>query len=382
MRKNIAILGSTGSIGVQALEVIEQNNGLFKVVALAAGSNVDLLEKQIDQFKPEIVSIAAQHLANKLAGRLSGNVKVLHGLSGLNEIASLESADFVLNSLVGSVGLLPTITAIKAKKTIGLANKETLVAGGHVVMELARKNNVTILPIDSEHSAIFQALNGEQLKQVDKIIITASGGSFRDKTRAELSNVTINDALKHPNWEMGAKVTIDSATMVNKGLEVIEAHWLFSMPYNKIEVLIHPESIVHSMVQYVDKSVIAQLGNPDMRVPIQYSLSYPERLKLNVKELNFIDTPTLTFKKPDYDRYPALKLAFESGEIGGTMPTVFNAANEVAVAAFLSERIPFLAIEEIIERVLESHLVTNNPNIDEIMVADSWARTKAANLIL
>ncbi len=382
MRKNIAILGSTGSIGVQALEVIEQNSELFNIVALAAGSNIELLEKQIRLFKPGLVSVANKQLAESLSARLDGAVNISYGMTGLNEVASYDAADYVLNSLVGSIGLQPTLTAIESKKTVGLANKETLVAGGHIVMELAQKNKVSIIPIDSEHSAIFQALNGENINHVEKLIITASGGSFRDLARSELEHVTVGEALKHPNWEMGAKITIDSATMVNKGLEVIEAHWLFSMPYKKIEVLIHPESIIHSMVQYIDKSVIAQLGNPDMRVPIQYALSYPERINLDVKELSFLETPQLNFKEPDFKRFPALKLAFDSGLAGGTAPAVFNAANEVAVAAFLSERVPFLAIEEIIERVLTKHTIVSQPDIEEILAADSWARLEAGSLIV
>ncbi len=381
VKKNIVILGSTGSIGVQALEVIEENSELFNVCALAAGHNIDLLEKQIRKFKPEIVSVANKMLAEKLAHQLNNNTKIVFGLEGLNELASNESADFVLNSLVGSIGLLPTISAIKARKTIGLANKETLVAGGQLVMDLVKEHNVNLIPIDSEHSAVFQALNGEELKSVDKIILTASGGSFRDKMREELADVTIADALNHPNWEMGAKITIDSATMVNKGLEVIEAHWLFGIPYEQIEVLIHPESIIHSMVQYVDKSVIAQLSNPDMKLPIQYALTYPERINLNIKELDFLSCAKLTFKKPCYNRFPALKLAYQSGIAGGITPTIFNAANEAAVIAFLNEKIPFLAIEEVISRVLDKHQKISSPDLEEIINADKWARMKADTLI-
>ncbi len=381
MKKNIVILGSTGSIGVQALEVIEQNSELFNVVALAAGNNIELLEKQIRKFKPKIVSVANRELAKRLSHQLNNNTKVLFGTEALNELAGSEKADFVLNGLVGSLGLLPTIAAIKAGKTIGLANKETLVAGGQLVMDLVKEHNVTLLPIDSEHSAVFQALNGEKIENVDKIILTASGGSFRDKMREELADVTIADALSHPNWNMGAKITIDSATMVNKGLEVIEAHWLFGVPYDRIEVLIHPESIIHSMVQYVDKSIIAQLSNPDMRLPIQYALTYPERINLNIKEFDFASCAQLTFKKPCYKRFPALKLAYQSGQAGGIAPTVFNAANEVAVAAFLNGKIAFLAIEEIIAGVLDQHQNTKSPNLEEIMNADKWARLKAETLI-
>lgn len=382
VKKNIVILGSTGSIGVQALEVIENNRELFNVIALAAGNNIELLEKQIRKFKPEIVSVANQTLAKKLAHQLADNTRILFGSVGLNELASLERADFIINALVGSIGLLPTISAIKAHKTIGLANKETLIAGGQLVMDLVKKNNVTLLPIDSEHSAIFQALNGEKIENVDKIILTASGGSFRDKTREDLVDVAITDALNHPNWEMGAKITIDSATMVNKGLEVIEAHWLFGISYEQIEVLIHPESIIHSMVQYLDKSVIAQLSNPDMRLPIQYALTYPERINLNIEEIDFVACSKLTFKEPCYSRFPALKLAYQSGLAGGTAPTVFNAANEVAVAGFLEQKIPFLAIEDIIAGVLDQHHnISTVPNLEEIMGADKWARTRADILI-
>lgn len=381
MKKNIAILGSTGSIGVQALEVIEQNSEIFNVVALSAGHNLDLLEKQIIKFRPKIVSVANQSLADKLASSLNNLVTVVSGEAGLTTIASFEAADFVLNALVGSIGLLPTISAIEARKTVGLANKESLVVGGQLVMDLVKQYEVKLLPIDSEHSAIFQALNGESIKSVEKLIITASGGSFRDKIRTELANVTVADALRHPNWSMGAKITIDSATMANKGLEVIEAHWLFGIPYEQIEVVIHPESIIHSMVQYVDKSIIAQLSLPDMRLPIQYALTYPERINLNVKVLDFSNVSELTFRKPSYERYPALKLAYQSGFAGGTTPAVFNAANEVAVAAFIDEKIPFLTIEKIIEEVLNQHQNIIEPDLAEIISADRWARLQADALI-
>ncbi len=381
MRKNIAILGSTGSIGTQTLEVIEEHLDKFNVIGLSAGNNIELLKKQINKFSPKIVSVSSKELAEKLKYDISDKIDIVFGDSGLIDVATYNEVDFVVVSVVGSIGLVPTIKAIEAGKDIGLANKETLVSGGHIVMELVKRHNVKLLPIDSEHSAIFQSLKGENIDQVYKIIITASGGSFRDKTREELKDVTIEEALAHPNWTMGNKITIDSATMMNKGLEVIEAHWLFDLPYEKIEVIIHPESIIHSMVEYNDKAIIAQLGTPDMKVPIQYALSYPNRLELKINSLNLSAIGSLNFKKPDLIRYPSLKIAYQCGKQGGTMTTVLNAANEISVNAFLSKKISFIEIEEIIERVLEKHKTISKPTIEEIIASDKWARVTANNII-
>ncbi|WP_248926337.1 1-deoxy-D-xylulose-5-phosphate reductoisomerase [Paenibacillus hamazuiensis] len=375
--KRVSILGSTGSIGTQTLDVISHHPGRFAVEALAGGQNVPLLVEQAKRFRPKKVSVASKELAAEIKGQLPSGTEVLYGEEGLIEAAAGTEADYVVTAIVGSLGLRPTLAAIEAGKAIGLANKETLVSAGHLVTELAQKRGVKLLPIDSEHSAIFQCLNGEDLSRIRKITLTASGGSFRDRTRAELTHVTVEDALKHPNWSMGAKITIDSATMVNKGLEVIEAHWLFGASYDDIEVIIHPESIVHSFVEFVDHSIIAQLGNPDMRVPIQYALTYPDRLHTPTKPLDLTELGKLHFRKMDFSRFPCLKMAFDSGRSGGTATTVFNAANEVAVARFLQGEIRFLQIEEIIYETLAAHQATANPSLDEIIEADAWARQRA-----
>ncbi len=379
MVKRIAILGSTGSIGTQTLEVVESHPEQFQVVALTAGNSISLLKKQIDKYHPKIVSVKTKELAETLQRDLVGKVKVVYGEEGLVEAAVYSDANFVVTAVVGSIGLKPTIQAIEAGKQIGLANKETLVTAGHIVMDLARKRNLPILPIDSEHSAIFQSLNGEKLEQVRRIILTASGGSFRNKTREQLKDVTVEDALKHPNWSMGAKITIDSATMMNKGLEVIEAHWLFDMPFEKIDVMIHPESIIHSMVEYKDSAVIAQLGTPDMKVPIQYALSYPNRVELNSEPVDLTKIGSLHFSNPDFDRFPSLKIAYQCGKKGGTMPTILNAANEVVVAAFLQGRVPFIEIESLIQHVLDHHDAIQQPSLEEILEADVWARREMMN---
>lgn len=377
MAKKVSILGSTGSIGTQALDVISHYPEQFTVEALSAGSNVDLLIEQIHQFHPSIVSIATPELADKVRREVPDSVKVLSGEEGLIEVAARNDADFLITAIVGSQGLKPTLAAIEAGKHIGLANKETLVTAGHLVTESVRKHKVSVLPIDSEHSAIFQCLNGESDKDIHQITLTASGGSFRHLTRDQLLHVTVEEALNHPNWSMGAKVTIDSATMVNKGLEVIEAHWLFNLPYDQIDVIIHPESIVHSFVEFNDYSIMAQLGNPDMRVPIQYALTYPQRFRTPTKPLNLVEVGKLNFVKMDYVRYPCLRMAFEAGRAGGTATTVFNAANEVAVARFLRGEITFLQIEDIIDEALQCHEVITTPNLEEIMVSDEWARQLA-----
>jgi 1-deoxy-D-xylulose-5-phosphate reductoisomerase len=378
--KRIAILGSTGSIGTQTLDVIANASDRYEVVALAAGRNLPLLQQQIEQFRPKLVSVATKALAEELRAQGPGSVKIVYGDEGLEEAAAGTNADYVVSALVGSQGLKPTIAAIKAGKSIGLANKETLVTAGHLVSELVRQHSVDLLPIDSEHSAIFQCLNGEAKETVDKLILTASGGSFRDKSRDQLTSVTVEDALKHPNWSMGAKITIDSATMMNKGLEVIEARWLFGLDYDKIDVVIHPESIIHSMVQFADYSVMAQLGNPDMRVPIQYALTYPKRMKTPTKPLDLVSIGKLHFRAVDFDRYPCVRMAYECGRQGGSYPTVFNAANEVAVSRFLSGDISFLKIEAVIEETLDRHIRVDAPQLEEIEEADHWARRTAASL--
>ncbi|GGA39467.1 1-deoxy-D-xylulose-5-phosphate reductoisomerase [Paenibacillus physcomitrellae] len=378
--KKIAIIGSTGSIGTQTLDVAAAHPDQFQVEALAGGGNIKLLLEQVQQFKPRMVSVGTAALAEEIKPYLPSGVQLYHGNEGLIEVAAGSDADMLVTAVMGSVGLRSTLAAIDAGKQIGLANKETLVTAGHLVMERAAAKGVSVLPVDSEHSAVFQCLNGEHRAEISNITLTASGGSFRDLTRDQLSHVTVEDALKHPNWSMGAKITIDSATMVNKGLEVIEAHWLFGVPYEQIQVLLHPESIVHSYVEFVDGSIIAQLGTPDMRVPIQYALTYPQRMKAPGKRLSLAQIGQLHFREMDYDRFPCLRLAFECGKIGGTAPTAYNAANEIAVARFLNKEISFLQIETILERVLEEHQVAAQPDLEAIEAADAWARSKARQL--
>ncbi len=375
--KKIAVLGSTGSIGTQTLDVISREPDRYEVVGLAAGNNVELLLKQAREFRPKLVSVGSKEAADALRAQLSSDVRIVYGEEGLIEVAAGCGATYVVCALTGSVGLRSALAAIDAGADIGLANKETLVTAGHIVTRRAKDKGVALLPIDSEHSAIFQCLNGEEQKAIKRLVVTASGGSFRDRTRDQLQGVSVADALKHPNWSMGAKITIDSATMVNKGLEVIEAHWLFGLPYDRIDVILHPESIVHSMVEFVDTSVIAQLGNPDMRVPIQYALTYPERRPSPASPLDLIAAGALNFRPMDFDRYPCLRMAYEAGRAGGTAPTVFNAANEVAVARFLRGDIPFLAIEDIIERVLSRHEAVRSPDLGTILETDGWARGAA-----
>ncbi|WP_138493942.1 1-deoxy-D-xylulose-5-phosphate reductoisomerase [Paenibacillus pinistramenti] len=378
--KKIAIIGSTGSIGTQTLDVVSNHPDQFQVDALAGGSNISLLLEQVKKFNPRIVSVGTAELADEIRPLLPAGTKLYHGQEGLIEVAAGSNADMVVTAVVGSVGLRSTLAAIEAGKQIGLANKETLVTAGHLVMELAAAKGVPILPVDSEHSAVFQCLNGESIREAANITLTASGGSFRDLSRDQLTHVTVEDALKHPNWSMGAKITIDSATMVNKGLEVIEAHWLFGVPYDQIQVLLHPESIVHSYVEFVDGSIIAQLGTPDMRVPIQYALTYPERRPSPGGRLSLAKIGQLHFREMDYARFPCLRLAFECGRIGGTAPTAYNAANEIAVARFLNKEISFLEIESIIEKVLEEHKVVAGPDLEAIEAADAWARVRAGQL--
>lgn len=378
--KRISILGSTGSIGTQTLDVISKHPEQFSVEALSGGRNVSLLAEQVRRFRPKLVAAGSRESAEKLRSAVGSGVKIVYGEEGLLEAAAGTEAELVVTAIVGSMGLGPTLAAIEAGKQIGLANKETLVSAGHLVTELAARKGVRLLPIDSEHSAIFQCLNGESPASIHTVTLTASGGSFRDKTREELEQVTVEDALKHPNWSMGAKITIDSATMVNKGLEVIEAHWLFGLDYGQIDVLIHPESIVHSFVEFADGSVIAQMGLPDMRVPIQYALTYPERLPSPAPRLRLAEIGKLHFREMDYVRFPCLRMAYEAGRAGGTAPAVFNAANEAAVARFLNREIGFLDIERVIAEVLARHEHVQAPSLEAVLAADEWARKTAAEV--
>lgn len=379
--KNIGLLGATGSIGLQTLDVIRQHPEQFSLSCFSFGNNKDSAIQIIQEFQPKLVSCGKKEDAESLCQQFSSNIRFVYGEEGLIEVATFHEIELLVTAIMGSVGLKPTLRAIEAGKHIGLANKETLVTAGHLVMEAAKKSNICILPVDSEHSAIFQCLRGERLAEVEKLILTASGGSFRDLTRDDLKNVTLEQALNHPNWSMGAKITIDSATMLNKGLEVIEAHWLFEMPYDQIEVLLHKESIIHSMVQFKDSSVMAQLGNPDMRVPIQLAMTYPERLDLNTNRLNLAEIGTLNFSAVDFERYPMLKYAFEAGRMGGTMPTVLNAANEVAVDAFLHKKISFLDIERCVYQALEKHRAINSPALEILEEEDRLTRQYVYQLI-
>lgn len=373
-KHDISILGSTGSIGTQTLEIAREYRGI-NVVALSARSNIELLEAQAREFKPELVCVTDEEKANELKIKLADTpVKVVSGKSGLIEAATAEKAHTVVTAVVGISGLEPTIEAIKAKKNIALANKETLVTGGHIVTALAKKYKVDILPVDSEHSAIFQSLQGGN-REIKRILLTASGGPFFGKKREDLLNITPKQALKHPNWDMGAKVTIDSSTLVNKGLEVIEAKWLFDVPVDKIKVLVHRQSIVHSMVEYADNGVIAQLGAPDMRLPIQYALTYPNRLPMKGNELDFTKYSALTFEEPDTDTFFALELAKKAGREGGILPTIFNSADEAAVELFMKGKLSYLGISEAIQRAMESVVNIENPTLEQILEADKYART-------
>ncbi len=365
--KKIAILGSTGSIGTQTLEVVREN-GDIEVLGLAAGNNIKLLEAQIREFRPKLVAVWSEEKAKELRSRVSDlSVKIVSGMDGLIEVAKMEHTEILVTAIVGMIGLRPTIAAIKAGKDIALANKETLVTAGHIIMPLAKEYDVSILPVDSEHSAIFQSLQGNPRGALHKILLTASGGPFRGRKRADLENIQVEDALKHPNWEMGRKITIDSSTLVNKGLEVIEAKWLFDVDVEQIEVVVHPQSIIHSMVEYVDGAIIAELGTPDMKLPIQYALYYPERRYLPGERVDFATLSQLTFEKPDMDTFYGLKLAFEAGKIGGSLPTVFNAANELAVSKFLERKIKYLEIPEIIETCMREHKNIVCPTVEEIL---------------
>ena len=365
--KRIAILGSTGSIGTQTLEVVREN-GDIEVTALAAGRNIDLLERQIREFGPKLAAVWDEKLAADLRGRVRDlDVEIASGMDGLIRVSTEEKADILVTAIVGMIGIRPTIEAIRAGKDIALANKETLVTAGHIIMPLARERGVSILPVDSEHSAIFQSLQGGQEKALKKILLTASGGPFRGRKKADLAGVQVEDALKHPNWEMGRKITIDSSTMVNKGLEVIEAKWLFGVDVDQIQVVVQPQSVVHSMVEYEDGAVIAQLGTPDMKLPIQYALYYPQRRYFPGERLDFWSIGKLEFEKPDTETFGALALAYEAGHAGGSLPTVFNAANEKAVALFLERRIGYLEITELIRACMEEHVNIPSPTLEEIL---------------
>ena len=365
--KTIAVLGSTGSIGTQTLEVARANGDL-KIAALAAGHNVKILEKQIREFSPRVVAVWEEAAAKELKTAVSDlDVKIVTGMDGLIEISTLPEVEVLVTAIVGMIGIRPTVEAIRAGKDIALANKETLVTAGHIIMPLAKEHNVRILPVDSEHSAIFQSLNGEHHEQIDKLLITASGGPFRGKKRADLEKVKVEDALKHPNWEMGQKITIDSATLVNKGLEVMEAKWLFQVDLDQIEVVVQPQSVIHSMVQFVDGAVIAQLGTPDMKLPIQYALYYPDRRYLTGERLDFAKLGQITFEKPDMETFQGLPLALQASRTGGSMPTVFNAANERAVSKFLHREIGFTDIYQIIIESMEHHKVQQQPTVEDIL---------------
>lgn len=366
--KKIAILGSTGSIGTQTLEIVDHYGEDLDVCALAAGSNIEKLEEQIRKYRPRLAALWSEKACEELRVKVADlPVKVVCGMEGLLEIATMEESEVLVTAIVGMIGIRPTIAAIEAGKTIALANKETLVTAGHIIMPLAAKMGVPILPVDSEHSAIFQSMQGEKREQVEKILITASGGPFRGKTRTEMASMQVEDALKHPNWSMGRKITIDSSTLVNKGLEVIEAKWLFDVGLDQIQVVVHPQSIIHSMVQYVDGGIMAQLGTPDMKLPIQYALFYPNRRPMDGKRVDFYDLAQITFEAPDLENFPGLALAYKAAKIGGSMPTVLNAANEKAVELFLNRKISYLGITDAIAQAMESHKVIMNPSVEEIL---------------
>ncbi|ANT63898.1 MULTISPECIES: 1-deoxy-D-xylulose-5-phosphate reductoisomerase [Prosthecochloris] len=379
--KSLSILGSTGSIGVSTLDVIRQHPDKLKVVGLAEGHDVNLLAEQIREFRPDIVSVRDEASADRLRELLEDEKPEIHwGIEGAAAVGEAEGADMVVSAIVGAAGLVPTVRAIRAGKDIALANKETLVVAGQLVSDLVREHGVNLLPVDSEHSAIFQSLTGHRQEDVERIILTASGGPFRNTPATELQHVKPEQALKHPQWSMGAKITIDSATLMNKGLEVIEAHWLFDMPADKIGVVVHPQSIIHSMVEYIDGCVMAQLGAPDMRAPIAYALSWPERCESGIKKLDLTAIGTLTFENPDMDRFPALRLAFDALKAGQTYPAVLNAANEIAVAAFLERKIGFTDIPRIVEQTMQAHTPFSPSTLDEYLAADRWGRETAATM--
>lgn len=380
MKKKISLLGATGSIGRQTVDILKSNRDQFELVSFAAGMNIANVRELAAYFKPSTVSVTQKEDAQRLQLEFP-EVRFLHGTEGLIEVAAQTGADILVNAVIGSIGLKPTLEAIRSGITIAIANKETLVAAGEIVIAEAQKRNIPLLPVDSEHSALFQSLNGENPKHVSRLILTASGGSFRDLSRSELANVTVEEALAHPNWSMGSKLTIDSATMMNKGLEVIEAHHLFNMPYDKIDVLLHRESIIHSMVEFEDTSVMAQLGSTDMRVPIQYALTYPDRMEMkNAQRLRLEEVGKLHFEKLDEERFKALALAYSAGREGGTMPAAMNAANEIAVSLFMQGKIKFLAIDELVERVMDEHKTVHSPNLEAILETDHNSRERVYKL--
>lgn len=379
--KNIIILGSTGSIGKQALQVVDEFPDMFNIVGLAAGSNVSALAEQVEKYQPQFVSLGTESAAASFKSLIKSKVEILYGEKGLVELAKLTDVDLILVAVSGIMGLLPTLTALENQTTVALANKETIVTGGPLVIEKAKEFGTRIIPVDSEHSAVFQCFETENISAVEKLILTASGGPFLKATMDELSKVTPQMALSHPNWEMGPKITIDSAGLINKGLEIIEAHWLFGVPYENIEVVIHPQSVIHSMVQYQDGSVLAQLGCPDMRIPIQYAFTYPERLNNTFPRLDFCKLGNVSFMKPDFAKFPGLSLAIEAGKIGGTMTTVFNGANEEAVELFVKGCIRFIDIPQIIEKVMSQHQTIQNFEIGDILEIDQWARLKAQEVM-
>jgi len=377
--KKLTILGSTGSIGTQTLDIVKNNPSEFKIIGLTTNKNIELLKKQIEEFKPDAVAVMDNEKADLL--KKDVDVEVYFGINGIIKIATLDSVDTVVNSLVGSIGVRPTIEAIKNGKNIALSNKETLVTAGSIVMEEVKKNDVNFMPIDSEHSAIFQCINGEQFKDITRITITASGGPFRSYTKDQLEHVTVDDALKHPTWNMGKKITIDSATLINKGFEVIEAHWLYGIGYENIKVVMHPQSIIHSLVEFKDNSTLAQLSLPIMKIPIQYALSYPKRFALDTKKLNLDEIKNLSFEKPDFDLFPCLKYAYDAGMAGGTIPAVLNAANEIAVSAFLNKKIKFNEISILIKKMIDSHSIIKNPNLNQILEIDKKIKEETKKII-
>ncbi|RPF55961.1 1-deoxy-D-xylulose-5-phosphate reductoisomerase [Aquisalibacillus elongatus] len=381
--KNITLLGGTGSIGQQTIDVIKEHPNEFQLYAYAFGSNIEEALPVLELFKPSYIVVKDREIMESLKRKINYDAHIHYGVDALNEIVSLPDVDIVVNAVLGSVGLQPTLEAIRAKKQIAFANKETLVTAGHIVMEEAQRYGVELLPVDSEHAAIHQCLKGENNKDLKRILLTASGGSFRDRTRDELVGVTKQDALKHPNWSMGAKITIDSATMMNKGLEVIEAHWLFGVDYDQIDVILHNESVIHSMVEFVDRNVMAQLGTPDMRIPIQYALAYPDRTDFNLSDsLDLAQIGQLNFKEMSFERFPCLRMAYETGREGGSLPTVLNAANEEAVSLFLNDHITFLDIEDLIERELENHNKIEKPDLETILELDQETRQRVSHTVL
>lgn len=382
--KRIVVLGSTGSIGTSVADIVRRSDGRLKIIGLGAGQNLDLLVSQIEEFRPRAVSVMSEELANELKLKLRScpvEVDILWGKEGYKRLATISDVQLVVSAMVGAAGLIPTISAIEAGKDVALANKETLVAAGPLVMRLVERHKVNLLPIDSEHSAIFQCLQGYRKEMVKKIILTASGGPFRQKPIEEFASITPKEAVSHPNWSMGAKISVDSSTLMNKGLEVIEARWLFDIPVDKIDVVVHPQSIIHSMVEYCDGSIIAQMGIPDMRVPISYALMWPDRMDLDLPSLDLLKMGELTFEAPDLERFPCLFLAFEALKLGGTATTVLNAANEIAVEAFLSGKIPYLAIPKIIKDVLYDLGAQEMESLDDVLRVDALARLKAQDLV-